>query len=354
MAQENYLLIGTYTGTGSQGIYVYQFDQGTGKATLVSHTDGVQNPSYLAVSNNGQYVYAVNETHGDTPPMVSAFAFGKQKGQLSFINQQPSGGDDPCYVAISPGGDYVTVGNYSGGSIGVFEILKNGALQQKQVVQHKGSSINKKRQQQAHVHATVFAPDGKYVLAPDLGMDKIMAYRFQAGDQQILAAAEQPFTKTIPGSGPRHLVFHPALPKAYLIEEMAGFVAVYDYKDGVLEPAGRVPTHDTAFDGNIGSADIHVSEDGRFLYASNRGDQNSISIFRLDENGHPVLVAEQPVLGKTPRNFMITPGGNFLLAANQNSDEVVIFQRNKTTGLLTDTGNRIKVPRPVCLKMVSE
>ncbi|MBA2500535.1 MAG: lactonase family protein [Chitinophagaceae bacterium] len=352
MGQSNYILIGTYTQTGSKGIYVYRFDEKTGKASWVSNTEGVQNPSYLAASTDGRYVYAVNETHGEKQPMVSAFSFNRNNGELKLINQRPSGGDDPCYVAISPDGLQVVAGNYSGGNVALFSVNSNGSLNVEQMIQHEGKSINEQRQEKAHVHATVFSPDGNYLFVPDLGMDKIMSYAFNPDNGIVLKPAPVPFITTEPGSGPRHLVFHPKKSIAYLMEELSGTVAVFDYDDGTLDLIERVSTHAQSFKGKIGSADIHVSPDGKHLYASNRGDQNSISIFSINKKGKLKFIHEESTLGKTPRNFFIHPSGKHLLVANQESDEVVIFSRNKKTGMLTDTGNRINVLKPVCVKMI--
>lgn len=353
MGQHNYILIGTYTQTGSKGIYVYRFDEKTGKASWVSNTDGVDNPSYLAVSANGKNVYAVNETHGDNPPMVSAFSFDQITGELKLINQQPSGGDDPCYISVTRDGKWVAAGNYSGGNLSIYKTGESGSLHPaSQVIQHIGKSLNEKRQEKAHVHSTVFTPDENYLLVADLGMDKIMSYVFNPGSDNPLQPASPAFTNTEAGSGPRHLVFHPGKAIVYLMEELSGTVAVFDYADGKLEMIEKVPTHAEDFKGTIGSADIHVSPDGKFLYASNRGDQHSISIFSINRKGKLKFVSEQSTLGKAPRNFFIHSNGKYLLAANQESDEVVIFRRNKRTGLLTDTGNRISVPKPVCVKMI--
>ena len=353
MAQEKYILIGTYTSTGSEGIYVYRFDENTGKATWVSNTKGVQNPSYIAVSKDGNKVYAVNETHGEKTPMVSAFDFDRKTGQLKFINQQPSGGDDPCYVAVTNNGKWVAAGNYSGGNFSVFKVANNGGLKpSRQTIQHEGKSKNEKRQEKAHVHSTVFSPEEKFLFVSDLGTDKIMSYAFKSGASKPLKPSLPSFIETEAGSGPRHLVFHPNQTKAYLMEELSGTVAVFDYKNGKLELIERVPTHAKDYSGNIGSADIHVSPDGKFLYASNRGDQNSITVFSIAKTGKLTFVQEQLTLGKSPRNFLVHPSGKFILVANQESDEVVILNRDQQTGLLTDTGNRIKIPKPVCIKIV--
>lgn len=354
MAQTNYLLVGTYTSKGSEGIYVYRFDEKTGKATWVSNTEGVKNPSYLAVTKNGKCVFAVNETNGKEPGMVSAYSFNKKNGQLYLLNQQLSGGDDPCYVAIAKNDKWLTVGNYSGGNFSILKVNKNGSLAPAmQTIQHSGKSVNNNRQKTAHVHATVFSPDENYLFVPDLGMDKIMIYNFDPSAKEPIHAAAPAFEQSSPGNGPRHFIFHPNKKFAYLAEEMSGTVAVYKYEKGQLQFIERLPTHTESFKGNIGSADIHTSPDGKFLYVSNRGDQNSISIFSIDKKtGKLTAVGEQSTLGQTPRNFMIDDRGNFLLVANQNSDNIIIFKRNKQTGLLQDTGERINVSSPVCIKMI--
>ncbi len=354
IAQTFYLFAGTYTGTGSKGIYVYQFDAGTGKATLLSNTENVTNPSYLTVGPNGKYVYAVNETGGPNPGRVSSFLFNHKNAELTFISDQPTGGDDPCYVTIDNTGKWLFVANYSGGSASVLPVDKNGSLKPVvQLIQDSGSSVNKQRQGKAHVHSTVLSPDQKFLFTPDLGLDKVMIYKFNPSSQKPLTPAKPPFEKTLEGEGPRHFTFHPNKKYAYLISELAGTVSVYKYGNGQLEKIQSVETHPSGFKGVIGSADIHVSPDGKFLYASNRGDENTITIFSIDrETDKLTLKGFQPVLGKTPRNFIIDPTGNYLLAANQESDNIVIFKRDKKTGLLKETGTEIHVPKPVCLQMM--
>ncbi|MEO6637876.1 MAG: lactonase family protein [Ginsengibacter sp.] len=348
-SQKFYLFTGTYTGSGSKGIYVYQFNAANGKASLLSYTDSVANPSYLTVSRDGNNVYAVNETH---PGFVSSFSFNKKNAKLSLINSQPTGGFDPCYVTQDSSGKWLTVANYTGGSVAVFPVNKNGFLHPyAQLVQDSGSSVNTARQEKAHVHSTVFSPDGKYLFTPDLGMDKVMIYKFRSSLKKPLVPANTPFEKTLEGEGPRHFVFHPNNKFAYLISELSGTVSAYKYHDGKLTKFQNVKAHPAEFNGNIGSADIHISPDGKFLYNSNRGDENTITIFSIDNMGKLTLKGYQPVMGNTPRNFIIDPTGGYLLVANQESDNIVIFKRNKTTGMLKATGEEIKVPKPVCLQM---
>jgi len=353
-AQTFTLFVGTYTGSGSKGIYVYHFNATTGKPQLVSNTDSADNPSYLAISKNGKFVYAVNETGGSKPGHVSSYSFDKNTGKLSFINSQLSGGDAPCYVSVTKNNKWVAIANYSGGSASIYPVDKNGALEPSaQFIQDTGSSANKSRQEKPHVHSAVFSPDEHFLFTPDLGTDKVMIYAFNQSEKQPLTAANPSFAKIASGNGPRHLTFHPDQKFAYVIEEISGTVSAYKYDNGNLKFIQRLITHPENYKGKIGSADIHLSPDGKFLYASNRGDENTITIFSVDGvTGKLALKGYQSTIGKTPRNFVIDPTGNYLLAANQDSDNIIVFKRDKQTGLLKQ-GDEIKVPKPVCLKMTN-
>lgn len=353
--QEYFLFIGTYTSSGSKGIYIYSFDAGTGKAAWVSNTTGIVNPSYLAISPTGEYLYACTETATVNAGGISAFRFNRGDGSLAFINKQSSGGDNPAYVSVHKNGKWVMAGNYSGGSVSAFPVNTNGSLQPySQLVQHSGKSIDVRRQDRPHVHATVFTPKGDHLLVPDLGLDKIMIYKFRTRMQQPLQPASTPYMSSDPGTGPRHFDFHPNKKFGYLIEEMGGAVVAYRYKNGRLHPIQRIITHADTAKGDFGSADIHVSPDGKFLYASNRGKENTITIFSIDKNGKLVLSGIQSTMGIHPRNFTIDPSGKYLLAANQRTNNIVIFKRDMITGLLHNTGEQINIPEPVCLKMMKK
>lgn len=353
LAQDHFLFVGTYTQKGSKGIYVYKFNSESGEATLLSNTDSVVNPTYLAIAPGGKFLYAVNETGGERPGMVSAFSFDRKTAKLSLLNQQPSGGDHPCYVSVHENGKWVIVGNYSGGNIAALPVKGDGSLQPiAQVVQHAGNSINKERQEKAHVHATVFSPDHKYLFVPDLGIDKIMQYRFHAGSQKPIVPSTPAFTQIKPGNGPRHFALHPTIPVGYLMEELSGTVAAYVHNQGALLLLQRISSHKPDYNGTRGSADIHVSPDGKFLYASNRGTANTIAIFSVAADGKLKWQGDQSTLGTIPRNFVIDPTGNYLLVANQESNNIVVFRRDRQTGLLHETGKQIQVPNPVCLKLM--
>jgi 3-carboxymuconate cyclase len=322
----------------------------------VNNTDTCSNPSYLVPSHNGKYLYAVNETHGTDPGKVSAYTFNKTTGELQLLNSQFTGGDDPCYVALTRNDQWLTVANYTGGSVAIFRVNKNGSLKPyEQLIQDSGSSINKNRQEKAHVHSTVFSPGEDYLFTPDLGMDKVMVYRFDRQSGQPLKPSAPSFVSTIAGSGPRHFTFHPNKRFAYLVSELSGTVSAYNYYKGHLAKLQEVAAHPKDYHGVIGSADIHISPDGKFLYVSNRGDENTITIFSVNDiTGKLKLQGFQPSLGKTPRNFIIDPTGRYLLVANQESNNVVIFRRNIKTGLLVATGKQLSIPKPVCLQMTLE
>jgi 6-phosphogluconolactonase len=353
---EHYLLIGTYTSGKSEGIYVYKFNSENADNSFVSsvHTS---NPSFLAVSPDQKFVYAVNEDGGGKifpeGGAVTSFSFDTGKGLLTEINSRFSGGKDPCYISTDKTGKWLFTGNYSSGTVGLYSISKNGSIGTlKQLIKHNGSGPDTSRQRSAHVHSTVLSNDQQYLYVPDLGIDKVMIYRFNS-KKGILTAAPTPFVKSVPGSGPRHFETDHANKYAYLMEELSGTVSVFKILPGKLQPIQRISALSKDFKGLIGSADIHVSPDGKYLYCSNRGESNSISIFSIDKvNGKLTLIAEQSTLGVQPRNFNFDPSGNFLLVANQHTDEIVIFSINKHSGLLTDTNKRINVPSPVCIKWI--
>jgi 6-phosphogluconolactonase len=343
-----YLLIGTYTKGKSEGIYVYKFNSATGDVSLASSIKA-GNPSYLAISPDEKFVYAVNEDANDKGS-ITAYSFNKANGQLQYLDKQSSGGDHPCYVSVNKTGKWVAAANYSGGSFSTFPVMVNGTLGAPNTVQHKGQSVDKQRQEKPHVHSTVFSPDDKYLFVQDLGIDKIMIYTFNAG-HGTPEPAPVPFVATTPGGGPRHFVFSPNGKFAYLVEEMGGAVSVYKYKDGRLTAVQRISSLPANFTEKKWAADIHISPDGKFLYASNRTPSETIAIYKINKStGKLTSIGFEPVQGKVPRNFVIDPTGDFLLVANQETDNVVIFKRNKQTGLLTDTGKRIQVGNPTCLQ----
>jgi len=347
-AQKNKLnlIVGTYTKPcDSKGIYVYEFDFKTGNFNLKSNTENILNPSYLTVSADNKFVYSVSEN--DKKSSVSAFGFNSKSGKLNFINYQNPNGLNPCYI-INDEKNVITA-NYSSGNISVLGKNIDGSIGEvKQVVQHTGKSINTKRQDAPHAHMVYFSPDKKFVLANDLGTDKIYLYQYNPNSaSEVLTLKRSIDVK--PGSGPRHLIFSKNGKQVYLLQELDGTVTSFSYVNGILNKLSEISVVPPDFKGDISAADIHISPDGKFLYASNRGTANDISAFKILKNGRLQFVQRTSTLGKGPRNFNIDPTGNFLLVGHQYTNTIVIFKRDKKSGMLTDTGKKIDLCSPVCL-----
>ncbi|RQR50311.1 lactonase family protein [Burkholderia sp. Bp9125] len=358
------LLVGTYTDGGSDGIYVYRFDTKTGSVAPLSSAKTV-NPSYLLPSRDGRTVYAVNELPGDNGPAdqrggISAFRFDAKTGALTFIDRVSSEGNDPCYLSLSPDGKYLVTANYSvaanpGGSFAVFPLREDGAVSPAALaVHHEGSGPVKGRQDGAHVHSTVFSPDGRYLFVQDLGADRIFGYRYTVdGSRGLISPTDTRYTTVKAGSGPRHMVFGANGRHAYVTSELNAAVEVYAYQDGKLTPVQTVPMAAPGFKGKVGGAAIHLSPDGRFLYASNRGDANEIVIYAVNPaDGRLKTVGRQSSLGRTPREFLIDPTGKWLIVGNQDSDTFYVFKRDVETGKLDANPQKVALGKPVDFKLV--
>ena len=344
------LLVGTYTSSSEKdGIYVYEFDSKTGDIKFISKVSGEDNPSYLAVSTDKKLVYAVNEVNDGK---VSSFKFNHITGELTFVNRVSSGGANPCYISVDKRNKYVFTGNYGSGTLSAIPLNEDGSLSNDlQIIREEGSGIDMRRQKGPHVHCTVLSPDNNFLFTANLGTDKISAYRFEVSkSSNPLTPADPAFTLVEGGSGPRQFTFHPNGRFAYLITELTGKIIAYDYMNGRLTEKQTIALASPDSEGRVDAADVHISPDGSFLYVSSRGNLNEIVIYSLNRFGEMDPVGRQPTLGKTPRNFVIDPTGKFLLVANQNSNEIIIFRRDHKTGLLTPADKSIQVSQPVCLK----
>ncbi|UII20135.1 lactonase family protein [Fulvivirga ligni] len=352
------LYVGTYTRKEghvdgkAEGIYLYELDMHTGKLEKISTTRGIVNPSYLTIHSSGDYVYAVSETVGnDSVPTGSVYAYKVEADStLRELNHVSSEGKAPCFITTDPSGKYVLVANYVDGVVALYTIAGDGSLESKMHVQHEGSGTTA-RQESAHAHSVWPIKNG-FVYAVDLGIDQIIPYRLDEGKDSLEASSF--VTKLPAGSGPRHLAFHPTKKIAYSINELKGTVTSFDIADnGELRSFQTLPAVEDTTGVDAGSADIHITPDGRFLYASNRGKFNNIAIFKInEETGELSLVGHQPTKGDAPRNFVIDPTGKFLLVANQNSSNVVTFEIDKETGELIDIGVETEIPTPVCLQFM--
>ena len=353
--------VGTYTGNGntSKGIYAYRLDAATGESTPLGLVAETTNPSFVALSPDSRYLYAVNELdnyQGGNTGGVSAFAVDRPTGRLTFLNEVGSRGADPCYIIVDKSGKHVLVANYVGDSVAVFPILERGKLGEASdfIARRTGHGANPQRQEAPHAHSIDLSPDNHYGFVNDLGLDELFEYKFDSANG-TLTPTDPPIVKFEPGAGPRHLVFGPKAKFAYVIAEMESTVTVFsfDQRRGVLLPRQRISTLPKDFTGGSDASEIRMAPSGKFLYASNRR-HDSIAVFAVDsQKGTLTPVEFTPTQGKIPRSFDIDPSGNFLLAANQKSDTIVVFRIDQTTGRLTATGQTLKVNSPVCVKFMA-
>ena len=345
--EKMYLMVGSYATPEEEGIKVYAWDGEKGEAAYVSGLKGISNPSYQVVSADGERVYSVGEDDGLTST-AHALSFDKSQGRLALMNTQLTQGGAPCYINLSPNEDFVITANYMGGSISVLPTETSGRLGENvSTFAFTGEGENKIRQGQPHLHCVEFTPDGKFLLANDLGTDKIHVFPLTSDGKLDEKATFDVALEA--GSGPRHLCFSKDGRFAYLINELSGKVTALSYKGETLTPIQYIEA-DTV--NAQGSADIHLSSDGKFLYASNRLKADGIAIFSVNQETGMLTKAGYQLTGIHPRNFIITPDGRFLLVACRDSNLVQIFSRDERTGLLVDTGKTIGTSKPVCLKFL--
>jgi 6-phosphogluconolactonase len=355
-APKRYLAyIGTYTEkTKSKGIYAFRYDANLGKLTLIGVAAETPNPSFLALHPNGKYLYAVNETSefdSEKSGAVSAFSIDRKTGKLTLLNQVASRGEGPCHLSLDKTSRYVLVANYDSGTVAVFPVQSDGQLgKYTGFAKHTGHSVNKERQDGPHAHWIATSPDNQFLLAADLGIDRVLVSKFHLQDGAFSNKSNSG-VKLKAGAGPRHAAFSPTGKFFYVASELNSTVTAYSYnaKDGALHELQVVSTLPKDFSGANDVAEIAVHPSGRFLYVSNRG-RDSLAVFSIDpRKGTLTPVADTASQGKTPRNFAIDPSGKFLLAANQESNTIVVFNIDSATGSLTLTGQVADVPAPVCI-----
>jgi 6-phosphogluconolactonase len=349
------VFVGTYTTHGSKGIYAYRFDAATGKLNSLGLAAETPQPSFVVASRDGKFLYAANEMQdfdAQKSGAVSAFAI-EADGKLKLLNQLASRGADPAHITLDHTGNLIAA-NYTGGNITVFPIEQNGGLgQATDFVQHKGSSVNRERQEAPHPHEVVMSPDNRFVLVPDLGLDEIVIYPFNSAKGKLGTAHS---VKVAPGSGPRHLAFSKDERFVYLLTEMKSEVVAYSYEKstGGLKELQTISSLPADFKGENTGAEIEVHPSGQFLYASNRGDNNSVAVFAIDpKSGKLKLEQIESTQGKTPRHFAIDPTGKWLLAENQDSDSIVIFKIDTKSGHLTASGQPVQIGSPTCIEFVT-
>ncbi len=357
---EYIVYVGTYTqdgGTG-KGIYAFRYDAKTARVNELRLAAETTNPTWFAVHPNGRFLYAVSEVgnyQGANSGGIMAFAIDRANGKLTLLNEVASRGAGPCNLTFDRAGKFVLVANYSGGSLAVFPILADGKLgPATDVVQHSGHGPNPARQEGPHPHSIVLTPDNRFAIVNDLGLDELLVYKFDSTTGK-LTPNDPPFTKVDPGSGPRHLALSGDGKFAYVVNEMGRTVTAFcvDLSAGVLHTLQSISTVPSNFKGRNDDAEIEMVHSGKFLYASNRGD-DSIAIFAVSRTtGKLQPIGTISTGGKEPRTFEIDPLGKLLFAANRDSGNIVIFRIDAKTGQLTPTGQVLHVPWPVCIKFLA-
>ncbi len=346
--------VGTYTGPKSKGIFVFQMDEQTGVLTPIGLAGEARNPAFLDIDPRHKFLFAVNEIsryEGKTAGAVTVFSINPATGMLTQLSQRSSLGRGPCHILADATGRNVLVANYGSGSVTVLPVETDGHLgNETAFIQDAGKSVDPGRQEGPHAHCMVLDAANRFAFACDLGLDKILIYRFDS-EHGTLTPNEPPFVALKPGSGPRHMVFHPNGREAYVISELKSTVTrfAYDAKRGLLTEEQTISTLPNDFTGKNYPAEIAVHPSGKFLYGSNRG-HDSIAIFSIDSaTGALAGVGYEPTRGKTPRNFAIDPSGKYLLAANQDSDNLAVFRIDAATGRLKFIAET-NVPSPACVK----
>ena len=339
------MYLGTYTSDPAQGVGLAGYDPATGRPVSTGTVAGVANPSFLALS--GSHLYAVDEQANGSVVAVSLAA----RAHPAVLGSQSTGGSGPCHVSVHPGGGYLFSANYDSGSVAVHPINGDGSLgARSDLVQHTGSGPDRTRQDGPHAHMVLSDPRGGYVLAVDLGTDAVHSYRLDAASGRLAPVSR---AQVSPGSGPRHLAFHPSGQFAYLVHELGDAISVcrYDQGTGTLTPGRLQPTvpSGSPSDRRNYPAEVVVSPDGSFVYVSNRG-HDSVARFAVGGAGASLTLLDAvPSGGSYPRHISLDPTATLLFAANQNSDTVTSFRRDRQSGALTPTGESLRTPNPVCV-----
>lgn len=341
--------VGTYTKGDSEGIYAFSLDTEAARIEDVRAVAKLDNPTYVNISSNKQYLYSV--VKDGNLGGVSAFSINGETGALNELNKQLLEGASPCHVSIESNNQTVVTANYHKGTVEAFITNPDGSLKPAaSIIQHEGSGPNKERQEKPHVHYAGFTPDEKYVAVVDLGIDKVITYEVQNGHLMEVSSLS-----VRPGSGPRHLTFHPNGIFAYLMTEISSEVVVLKYnpEDGSFTELQYIKAIPENFTENSQGSAIHISNDGRFVYAANRG-HNSIAVFSVnEESGELTFIEHTSTEGDWPRDFVLDPTENFLVASNQNSSNLILFKRDRSTGRLTLIQSDVTVPDPVCVKFLN-
>ena len=354
VSAEDPLVFITAFAPGDEGaIHAYHMNPNTGQLTLAHKTTDVEHPFFIAISPDNRFLYSIHapgQFGGEQYEQVASYALKGRTGSLRLLNRQSAMGSAACYLDVDSTGQTVLLANYTTGSIASFAVQTDGSISKATTfVQHNGSSINETRQEGPHAHSIVVSPDNRFVYVADLGLDQILGYRLNDSGAQLIPAT-QPFVRTIPGAGPRHLTFHPNKQHMYVINELANSITAFDYNsnNGLLIERQTLSTLPDDFEGTSHCADLKITTDGQFLYGTNRG-HDSIATYRLDDKGAMTLLRIETSLGSSPQNLAITRDGKFLICANMGGNNVIVFDIDSVTGKITPVGNPLAITGPSCI-----
>jgi 6-phosphogluconolactonase len=351
-ADEPLLFISSFAPGDDGAIQSFRLDAEKGMLKPVQRTTGVENPFFLALSRNGRFLYSIHakDFGSKADEQVAAYEITDKNGSLKLLNRQSARGSAACYLDVDRSGKTVVLANYTTGSIASFPVRDDGSLGEiATFVQHVGSSVDPGRQKEPHAHCTVISPDNRFVLSADLGLDQVLVYRLDAATGKM-SPDRRPFVRTPPGAGPRHLTFHPNGKHVYVVNELSNSVTLFDYEpeSAALIERQTIPTLPPDFKDRSNCADVKVSPDGRFLFATNRG-HDSIAAYRIGDAGRLTLTEIEPSLGKGPQNLAIAPGGKLLLCGNMPGNNVAVFRIDGETGKLAPVGSPLEVRGPSCI-----
>ena len=354
VSAEDPLVFITAFAPGDEGaIHAYHMNPNSGQLTLAHKTTDVEHPFFIAISPDNRFLYSIHapgQFGGEQYEQVASYALKGRTGSLRLLNRQSAMGSAACYLDVDSTGKTVLLANYTTGSIASFAVQTDGSISKATTfVQHNGSSVNETRQEGPHAHSIVVSPDNRFVYVADLGLDQVLGYRLNDSGAQLIPAT-QPFVRTIPGAGPRHLTFHPNKQHMYVINELANSITAFDYdsNNGLLIERQTLSTLPDDFEGTSHCADLKITPDGQFLYGTNRG-HDSIATYRLDDKGAMTLLSIETSLGSSPQNLAITRDGKFLICANMGGNNVIVFDIDSVTGKLTPVGNPLAITGPSCI-----
>jgi 6-phosphogluconolactonase len=362
-AEDPLVFISSFAPTPDGAIHAFRLDLKSGRLAPLHRTTDVENPFFIAVSRDQKFLYSIHAQKfgGKEPEQVAAYELVGRSGQLRLLNRQSALGSAACYLDVDATGKTVLVANYSTGSVASLPVQADGSLgKASSFLQHAGSSVDPARQEGPHAHSFVVSPDNRFAFAADLGLDQVLGYRLEAAAAKLVPN-RQPFVRTPPGAGPRHLTFHPNGKQVYVINELSNSVTLFDYTtelgmygtdSAMLIERQTIPTLPPDFSGKSYCADVKITPNGRFLYGTNRG-HDSLAAYRLGDDGRLTLIGIEPSLGKGPQNLAITSDGELLLCANMPGSNVAVFRIDPQTGKLTSVGPPVSMPSPSCIRVMN-